>query len=43
MSEPYIVPMSLSSEDETYIHDWRLCGCDTCDIIRTEYEMEMGS
>lgn len=25
-----------------YTHDWRLCPCDTCDVTRTEYELEMG-
>lgn len=30
-------------EDETDLHDWRLCRCLTCDLVKWEYEQEMGS
>lgn len=30
-------------DDDTYLHEWRLCGCETCDLIRWEYAQEMGS
>lgn len=31
-------PKDLTSEG----HDWRICGCNDCDIIRWEYWHERG-
>lgn len=32
----------MNNDDSVYAHDWRLCHCQACDLVKWEYQQEMG-